>query len=113
MKILHPLLILFYTNFETANTLKRQLKYFKSLAASHLLIVIFFKNTGLDNLLNRKTESIEEIYNKTIAEKFSFEKKIILKELASIGIQSILTTPQQLSINTINKYLELKARGMI
>ena len=112
-KIKQRSLLLFYTNFETANSLKRQMKYFKSLASSHLLIVIFFKNTGLDKLLSSKSDSIEEIYNKTIAEKFSFEKKIIQKELASIGIQSILTTPQQLSVNTINKYLELKARGMI
>jgi uncharacterized protein (DUF58 family) len=112
-KIKQRSLLLFYTNFETAYSLKRQMKYFKSLASSHLLIVIFFKNTGLDKLLSSKSDSIEEIYNKTIAEKFSFEKKIIQKELASIGIQSILTTPQQLSVNTINKYLELKARGMI
>lgn len=112
-KIKQRSLLLFFTNFETATSLKRQLKYFKSLASSHLLIVIFFKNTGLDNLLSSKSESIEEIYNKTIAEKFSFEKKIIQKELSSIGIQSILTTPRQLSVNTINKYLELKARGMI
>ncbi|MBK7630100.1 MAG: DUF58 domain-containing protein [Ignavibacteriales bacterium] len=106
-------LLLFYTNFESANSLKRQLKYFKSLASSHLLIVIFFKNTGLDDVLNKRSDSLEEIYNKTIAEKFSFEKKIIQKELAMLGIQSILTTPQQLSVKTINKYLELKARGMI
>ena len=112
-KIKQRSLLLFYTNFESANSLKRQIKYFKSLAASHLLIVIFFKNTGLDKLLGSKSDSIEEIYRKTIAEKFSFEKIIIQKELASIGIQSILTTPQQLSVNTINKYLELKARGMI
>ena len=78
-----------------------------------MLIVVFFKNTGLDKLLSNKSDTIEEIYRKIIAEKFSFEKKIIQKELASIGIQSILTTPQQLSVNTINKYLELKARGMI
>lgn len=106
-------LLLFYTNFESANSLKRQLTYFKNLASSHLLIMILFKNTGLDKVLNNRPESLEEIYNKTIAEKFSFEKKIIEKELAMHGIQSILTTPQQLSVNTINKYLELKARGMI
>jgi uncharacterized protein (DUF58 family) len=112
-KIKQRSLLLFYTNFETANSLKRQLKYFKSLASSHLLIIIFFKNTGLDKILNKKADSVEEIYHKTIGEKFSFEKKVIQKELASAGIQSILTTPQQLSVNTINKYLELKARGMI
>jgi len=106
-------LLLLYTNFESVNSLNRQLSYFKSLASSHLLIVIFFHNTGLDTLLNKKAESLEEIYHKTIAEKFSFEKKVIQKELSSIGIQSILTTPNELSVNTINKYLELKARGMI
>ena len=112
-KIKQRSLLLFYTNFETANSLKRQLKYFKNLAASHLLIVIIFRNTGLDKILKSKPESLEEIYHKTIAEKFSIEKKFIQKELAAAGIQSILTSPQQLSVNTINKYLELKARGMI
>jgi len=112
-KIKQRSLLLFYTNFETANSLSRQIKNFKSLASSHLLIVIFFRNTGLDKILHHKAESLEEVYHKTIAEKFEFEKKIIKKELASAGIQSILTSPQQLSVNTINKYLELKARGMI
>ena len=58
-------------------------------------------------------KNVEEIYHKTIAEKFAFEKRLIVKELARYSIQSILTTPQNLSVNTINKYLELKARGLI
>jgi len=112
-KIKQRSLLLFYTNFETASSLKNQLNYLKSLAASHLLIVILFKNTGLDKIICRSANSLEEIYQKTIAEKFAFEKKVIQKELSVAGIQSIITTPQQLSVNTINKYLELKARGMI
>ena len=46
-------------------------------------------------------------------EKFSYDKKLIVKELAKHGIQALLTSPEQLTINTINKYLELKSRGMI
>lgn len=112
-KVKQRSLLLFFTNFETGNSVKRQLPYFKSLAKNHLVIIIFFFNTGLDELINKKAESIDEIYHKTIAEKFVYEKKVIQKELSAAGIQSILTTPDQLSINTINKYLELKARGMI
>lgn len=112
-KVKQRSLLLFFTNFETGNSVKRQLPYFKSLAKNHLVIMIFFFNTGLDELINKKAESIDEIYHKTIAEKFVYEKKVIQKELSAAGIQSILTTPDQLSINTINKYLELKARGMI
>ena len=56
---------------------------------------------------------IESLYTKTIAEKFGFEKKMIVKELANHGILSVLTAPQHLTINAVNKYLELKARQAI
>jgi hypothetical protein len=56
---------------------------------------------------------VEEVYIKTIAEKFAFEKKIIAKELSKYGILSILSSPKNLTVNTINKYLELKARQAI
>ena len=112
-KINHRSLILLYTNFESLNALQRQLAYLKRLSQSHLLIVIIFINTELFALIDKAAENVEDIYHKAIAEKFAFEKRLIVKELARYSIQSILTTPQNLSVNTINKYLELKARGLI
>jgi len=112
-KISHRSLILLYTNFETVNALQRQLTYLRRLAQSHLVIVIFFINTELYTIIDKPASTVEEIYHKTIAEKFAFEKRLIVKELARYSIQSILTTPQNLSVNTINKYLELKAHGLI
>ncbi|MEI6490050.1 MAG: DUF58 domain-containing protein, partial [Bacteroidota bacterium] len=99
--------------FESLSGLQRQLKYIRRLAKDHLLVVIFFENTELRSFIEKPARSTEEIYNKTIAEKLAYEKKLIVKELEKYGIQSILTAPQQLSVNTINKYLELKARGLI
>lgn len=112
-KISHRSLILLYTNFESLNALQRQLAYLRRLSKAHLVIVIFFINTELFTLIDKPAKNVEEIYLKTIAEKFAFEKRLIVKELARYSIQSILTTPQNLSVNTINKYLELKARGLI
>ena len=112
-KITHRSLIILYTNFETLNALKRQLAYLRRLSQAHLVIIIFFINTELFGLIDKPANNVEEIYKKTIAEKFALEKRLIVKELARYSIQSILTTPQNLSVNTINKYLELKARGLI
>ena len=112
-KIKHRSLMLLYTNFETLDGLKRQLFYIKKLSLYHLLVIIFFKNTELQTLLDSNTENTEQIYIKSVAEKFILDKKQIVKELEKNNIQSILTTPENLSINTINKYLELKARGII
>lgn len=106
-------LLLLFTNFETVSAMHRQLPYLRRLAKDHLLLVIFFENTELRNLLDQAATDTEQVYVKTIGEKFAFEKKQIVKELAQYGIQTILTAPQNLTANTVNKYLELKARGMI
>ena len=105
-------LLLLFTNFETTTSLNRQLPYLQKLAKQHVLVVIFFENTELRQLLALKTNDIEDIYIKTIAEKFNFEKRLIVKQLQAHGIQTILTQPKSLTVNTINKYLELKARNL-
>ena len=106
-------LLLLFTNFESLFALQRQLPYLINLAKQHLLVVIFFENTELKHLIEDEAEGLKEIYHKAIAERLAYEKKLIVKELQKHGIQSILTPPQKLSINTINKYLELKARNLI
>lgn len=112
-KINQRSLLILYTNFESTSSMQRQLPYFRNIAKSHLLVVVFFKNTELKELYLKEPKTTEDIYIKTIAEKFDYEKRLIVKELEANGIQTILTAPEHLSINTINKYLELKARGMI
>jgi hypothetical protein len=89
------------------------LPYLRRLAKDHLLLVIFFENTELRSLLDKPAKDTEQIYLKTIGEKFTFEKRQIVKELGLYGIQTILAAPQNLTADTVNKYLELKARGMI
>lgn len=106
-------LVLLYTNFESLSSMERQLPVLRRIAKDHLLVVIFFENSELQELLLSEPETVEEIYTKTVAEKFMFEKQQIVKTLNSYGIQTILTPPEDLSVNTINKYLELKARGML
>ncbi|MDE3182615.1 MAG: DUF58 domain-containing protein [Bacteroidota bacterium] len=112
-KIKHRSLLILFTNFESLSGLNRQIDYLRSLARNHLLLVVFFENSELDELRNSHAKDIEEVYIKTIAEKFAFEKKIIAKELSKYGILSILSSPKSLTVNTINKYLELKARQAI
>ncbi len=111
-KITQRSLLLIYTNFEGFVSLERQLRYFKQLAKNHLVVVIFFKNSELNKLIERKAKTTLDIYNKAIAEKFKYEKELIVKKLKKNGVFSVLTEPQNLTVETINKYLELKATGL-
>jgi uncharacterized protein (DUF58 family) len=106
-------LVVFFTNFESMSAMERQLPFLKRISKFHLLLVVFFENTELETLSEKPAGNVEDIYIKTIAEKFAYDKKLIVKELTKHGIQSILSTPQNLTINTINRYLELKAKQKI
>jgi uncharacterized protein (DUF58 family) len=112
-KVKQRSLILLFTNFETLNGLRRQLKYIRKMAGQHLVVVVFFENTELKDLLRQKPANTFQIYEQTIAQKFDYEKRQISKELQQYGILNIYTTPQQLTVNALNKYLEIKTRGMI
>ncbi|MGH2642375.1 MAG: DUF58 domain-containing protein [Chitinophagaceae bacterium] len=106
-------LLVLFTNFETVSGLKRQLPYLQKIAKYHLLVVVFFENTELKQVIKDKPEDVEGIYTQVIAEKFIYEKRLIVKELQQHGILSILTEPESLTVKALNKYLELKARQAI
>lgn len=112
-KIKQRSLLVLFTNFESLYALERQLPYLRKIAHYHLLLVVFFENTEIRSLLNEDARDTEEIYIQTIAGKFSYEKRLLVKELKKYGILSLLTSPRQLTVNAVNKYLEIKSRQAI
>ena len=106
-------LVFLYTNFETMYAMERALPMLRKIGKLHLLVVIFFENTGLIERAESKALTIEDIYTQTMAQKAVIEKQTISAELEKYGINTILTTPEKLNVDTINKYLELKSRGAI
>lgn len=112
-KLTQRSLIILYTNFETINGMRRQLKYLSRLAKDHLVLVAFFLNSEFNEVLSMYPEDIDDVFRKAIAEKLSYDKHLIVKELNRYGVHTILSSPQELTINSINKYLEFKSRGLI
>lgn len=106
-------LMLLFTSFESMFALERVLPVLRRINLQHLLVVIFFENTEINDLAFREVKDLEGIYTQTMAQKFVSEKGQMVQKLRQFGIQAVLTRPEELSVNTINKYLELKARGLI
>lgn len=106
-------LLLLFTNFESGYALERALPTLRRLNRFHLLVVVFFENTEIRRLASEDVQKTADIYRQTVARQFLQEKKEMVQVLRQYGIQAILTKPQDLTLNTINKYLELKSRGLI
>jgi uncharacterized protein (DUF58 family) len=106
-------LLVLFTNFESNYALERVMPTLRRLNAAHLLVVVFFENTEIRELSNLPLKHSSDIFQQTVARQFLQEKKEMVTRLRQFGIQSILTRPEDLTLNTINKYLELKSRGLI
>ncbi|MDR1675347.1 MAG: DUF58 domain-containing protein, partial [Tannerella sp.] len=106
-------LLLIYTNFDSIIGMERQLNYLRQLAHRHAVLAIFFENAELKAFAARHPHTTEDYFRQVIAEKFIFEKQHVTTHLRRHGIYSLLTSPDRLSVDVINKYLEMKARRVI
>ncbi len=106
-------LIVLFTNFESEFTLKRALPILRQINQKHVLVVVMFENKELQDLAFGEAESLLEVYQSTVAERMISYKSMLAQTLRQNGIHTVLTLPEDLSVNTINKYLELKAKGAI
>lgn len=105
-------IILLFTNFEQPIDLDRNLPFLKSISKRHLLVVIFFTNDEISRAANLPATSKRLLYQKTFAEMAVIQKEEIRDKLRLHGIETILTSPSNLTIDVINKYLEIKAKRM-
>lgn len=106
-------LLMLYTNFEHINTLERQLPFLKRIAKKHLLVVVIFKNTELSDVIEKPADDVPSLYHKIVVEDFDLQKQLMIKKLQLHHIHTILTKPEDLTMQSINKYLKLKAKGLI
>lgn len=120
-------LLILYTSFTSMASMRRQLQYLRQLAMRHRLLVVFFEDEELSQFIAHHSQfttdsnqishfpsfnspSTESVYQHVIAEKFAYEQRLIVQTLRQYGIQSLLTTPRNLSVDVINKYLEIKSK---
>ena len=112
-------LIVLYTNFTGQVSLQRQLPFFQQLNQRHRLLVVFFEDVELKEYLathhshHNRHRSTEDYYRQVMADRFVYEQRLIVSTLRQHGILSLLTTPENLSVDVINRYLEMKQRQQI
>lgn len=106
-------MLVLFSNFESINAMERVLPVLRKLNKQHLLVLVFFENTELEDYVSKEAEDLKGVYKHAIAKKFINEKDRIVQELNRHRISCIKSKPEELSINVLNKYLELKSRGLI
>ena len=74
-------------------------------------VPVFFIDNDLKEYVETPYSSTEDYYRHVIAEKTMAEQRLIVSLLRQNGILSILTPPENLSVDVINKYLEIRRKS--
>lgn len=106
-------LVFLFANFETISALERVMPVLRKINQRHLLVLVLFQNAELETFAYDGSNNLKEVYNRTIARQMLDNKRQMISTLRKHGIQSLLTQPQDLTMNTLNKYIELKAKGLV
>lgn len=106
-------LLVLFTDFSSRNALERQLPYLKRLARRHALLVVFFDDPEVAACAEKQGDTFTDLRMNALAADFCHEKYLLSTLLRQHGIYPLRTTPQRLSIDVINRYLELKRQQVI
>ena len=104
-------LVLLFTNIDTVAGLERQLPYLRQIARMHRLCVVLFENTGIRALLTARSERLEDVYVKAVAEGLALETREVARTLERTGIGALVTRPESVTADAVNRYLQIRSRG--
>lgn len=95
---------------ESARSLTKQLL---SLHPSHLPLCVTLKSQDLIDRASRIPAASQEVYERAIAAQVLSEREQTLAGLRQKGCLVLDEAPAKLSVSLVNKYLELKGKGML
>lgn len=106
-------LLVVFTSFADRQAMLRQLPYLKQMSRQHRVLVVFFADNDMQAYLDAPRHTTEDYYRHVIIERMLHDQRLIVSELRQHGILALLTTPQDLSVDVVNSYLDIKRRELI
>jgi len=101
-------LMVLFANFSTLNSLTRELPFLMQISSRHKLIVVVFRDREMDDFSLNGATDVESIYQQVCVEHYIAEKNLLIGKLHQAGIATVFTYPENLSVNVINKYIEIR-----
>ena len=96
-------------SFSRAHRINRS----KTYSRFHLVLCITLKDSELVNLADQMPDTVEDVYQKAVSGQLLMEQQNTLNKLQQSGVLILDTTPENLSVAAVNRYLELKGKNLI
>jgi uncharacterized protein (DUF58 family) len=83
------------------------------IADHHVVVLVTLRDRSLEHVLDTEPRSIETVAGAVIAEHFRRDRSVVLERLSRLGLHCLDVAPGGLSVALVNRYLEIKTRGLL
>ncbi len=83
------------------------------LARRHVPLCLSVKDTALVGLLRKPPPGPEEAFQQAVASELLSDREVLKARVSMGGVQMIDVQPDELSLAAVNRYLDIKARGVL
>lgn len=106
-------LVVVFTELAGEQASERLLRTLGSLAPRHLPLMVTLRNREVEARAVCDPTSENEVFSAAVAEDLLRDKAAALRALQARGALALDVAPERLSVATVNRYLEIKARGRL
>jgi uncharacterized protein (DUF58 family) len=83
------------------------------LAARHVPLCVALRDPSIEELIRRAPETADDAWRQAVAHELLEERENLKAAIARDGVQLVDSAPKELTIAAVNRYLEIKRRGLL
>jgi uncharacterized protein (DUF58 family) len=106
-------LVVLFTELSDPRAAETVLSCFGSLSRRHLGLVVTLADTDLEKERDRPVREIDDVYRRVAADELRTEFRTTGKALRSRGVQVVSARADALAGKTVQRYLEIKQKGLL
>ena len=106
-------LVVLLTDFVDTITAELMLDNVQRLARRHLVIFVTLRDPDLAAVAGARPGSLQALNRAVVARDFIRERDVVIQRLRRIGVHCIDVPPARVSMQLLNRYLEIKRRELI
>jgi uncharacterized protein (DUF58 family) len=106
-------LVVLFTDFVDTTTAELLVESMHRIANRHVAVFVTFRDGYLNETAERAPDSLDDVARSIIAHDFLHDRSIVLERLSRFGVHCLDVPSTALPVSLINRYLEIKQRGLI
>jgi uncharacterized protein (DUF58 family) len=106
-------LVVVLTDFVDTVTAELIIENMARLARRQKVVFVTLRDPGLDELVKARPGALADLYRSVVAEDFVREREIVIRRLRRLGIHCVDASPKEVSMQLLNRYMDIKRRELV